>query len=121
VLRPSGIVLISCPDLNAIAAQILAGGLTTPAYISPFGPISPLDMLFGHRASLAEGKHFMAHRCGFNEEALKASLEDCGFAQVVAFSRPHLFDVWALATVEAWPEEHLCDAAISLLPVLPQG
>ena len=51
VLRPGGFVLITCPDLKAIAARVLSHGLTQPAYISPAGPISPIDRLFGLRPS----------------------------------------------------------------------
>jgi predicted SAM-dependent methyltransferase len=119
VLRPGGFVLITCPDLRAIAERFLSHGLTQPAYDSPAGPVSPIDMLFGHRLSLAAGNHFMAHRCGFDEPTLKATLEEGGFAQVVTMGRPHCFDLWALATLEEWPEESLGDAALALFPVLP--
>lgn len=119
VLRPGGLALITCPDLNAIAARVLSHGLTPPAYLSPAGPISPLDMLYGHRPSLAAGNHHMAHRCGFNQAALVASLEGAGFAQVVAHSRPEQFDLWALATREPWPDDALNAAAFTLLPLLP--
>jgi SAM-dependent methyltransferase len=119
VLRPGGLVLITCPDLNAIAERILTHGLTTQAYLSPAGPISPLDMLYGLRSSLAAGNRFMAHRCGFNEASLDATLRQAGFAQVVTMGRPPAFDLWALATVEEWPEESLGEAALTLLPVLP--
>lgn len=61
----------------------------------------------------------MAHRCGFDEPTLKATLSTCGFAQVPTLSRPHAFDLWALATLEEWPEENLGDAALTLLPILP--
>lgn len=121
VLRPGGVVLITCPDINAIAARILSHGLTVPAYFSPVGPITPLDMLYGHRPALASGNTFMAHRTGFNEAALQATLEAAGFTQVMAMSRPTCFDLWALATVEEWSEKDLADAALILLPVLPKG
>lgn len=116
VLRPGGLALITCPDLDAIAAQILEHGLTPPAYQSPAGPISPLDMIYGHRPSLAAGRRFMAHRCGFNQAALVATLEAVGFAQVVALSRPERFDLWALASLETWPAMAFNEAALTLLP-----
>jgi hypothetical protein len=61
----------------------------------------------------------MAHRCGFDEPTIKATLEEVGFAHVATLSRPEAFDLWALATLEEWPEENLCDAALTLLPILP--
>jgi len=120
-VRPGGIAVINFPDLNAIAARILSHGLTGEAYLSPAGPISPLDMLYGLRSALAEGQQFMAHRTGFNVRALEATLEAAGFAQVVAFSRPDRFDLWALATLESWPAEALSEAVLSLLPELPEA
>src|SRR5665213_540831 len=34
-------------------------------YTSPAGPITPLDMLFGHSDSIASGHLYMAHKTGF--------------------------------------------------------
>jgi len=119
VLRPGGFALITCPDLRAIAARILSHGLTPAAYISPAGPISPIDMLYGLRSALAAGNRYMAHRCGFDEPTLEATLQGAGFLQVLTMGRPPAFDLWALATVEEWSQESLGDAALSLFPVLP--
>ena len=52
VLKPTGFALVTCPDLEAIASLILTKGPDVVAYVSPAGPITPLDMLFGHCASI---------------------------------------------------------------------
>lgn len=116
VLRPGGLALITCPDLQAVAALVAEDRLTEPAYMSPAGPIAPIDMIYGHRRAMAEGNLYMAHRCGFTEKVLKATVGNAGFAQAVSLRRPERFDLWLLATVEPWQESDLRQAAQSLLP-----
>lgn len=53
VLKPDGFALITCPDLQSVAALIAEDRLTEAAYVSPAGPITPLDIVYGHRASMA--------------------------------------------------------------------
>lgn len=98
VLKPTGIAVITCPDLQSVCALVAANKLTQPAYTSSMGPISPLDILYGHRDSLSNGNLYMAHRCGFTAESLKAVLLDSGFASTAIFARPRHFDLWAFAS-----------------------
>ena len=65
VLKPTGFALIIVPDLQRVGELIAADKLEDPAYMSPSGPICPVDMLYGFRKSLAAGNLFMAHRMGF--------------------------------------------------------
>jgi len=65
VLKTDGFALIACPDLETVAALIVSDGVDSEAYRSSAGPITPLDMLFGHSASLAQGQLHMAHNTGF--------------------------------------------------------
>src|SRR5262249_8922410 len=58
VLKPDGFALITCPDIETVADLILSNGLDSEAYRSPAGPISPLDMLYGHARSIAEGQTY---------------------------------------------------------------
>jgi predicted SAM-dependent methyltransferase len=94
VLRPTGFALMTCPDLEAIA-QLIASGVDQVAYESPAGPITPLDMLFGHRRSIERGNLFMCHRTGFTEERLGRVIIEAGFleAQVLKGQR---YDLWAV-------------------------
>lgn len=116
VLGPGGLALITCPDLQAVAALVVEDRLLEPAYISGMGPITPLDILYGHRASLAAGNAYMAHRCGFTRKVLQATVQAAGFAQCCSLRRPRHFDLWLLATVEVWPEPELRAAVQRLFP-----
>ena len=42
VLKPDGIV-VTCPNLQAVAKLVVKDGLTDTAYVSPMGPITPQD------------------------------------------------------------------------------
>lgn len=116
VLKPTGFALITCPDLQSVCALVAADKLTETAYTSPAGPIAPIDILYGHRASIKAGNHYMAHRCGFTSKVLSGTLQAAGFLQVASLARSAAFDLWALATCEAWSEEALRAAASQLFP-----
>ena len=107
VLNDDGFVVITCPDLKSVAALIAEDKLTTPAYTAPAGPITPLDILYGHRPQLAQGNLYMAHRCGFTQKVLDGTLRAAGFAAVATMARGFapFFDLWALASVSARSEE----------------
>ncbi|MBF0241798.1 MAG: methyltransferase domain-containing protein [Desulfamplus sp.] len=98
VLKEDGFAIITCPDLQSIAALIVDNKLTEPAYHSPAGAITPLDMLYGHRQSMEKGNLFMAHRCGFTKDSLIAALQEAGFGSVGVIARSENFDLWAVAS-----------------------
>lgn len=98
VLAPSGFALLTLPDLRAIARHIAGGGLAEPLYQSPAGPISALDVVFGHQASIEAGNGFMAHRTGFTSDSLGNALLEAGFDEVRVHEGRH-WDLWALATM----------------------
>jgi SAM-dependent methyltransferase len=95
ILKPDGFALIRCPDLEVVASVLLDHGPDYVTYVSPIGPITPLDMLFGHSASVAAGKRHMAHKTGFTAARLGRLLLKAGFATVLA--RTERFDLWTLA------------------------
>jgi hypothetical protein len=98
VLKRDGIAVITCPDLESVCALVARGGLVEPAYVSPAGPITPMDILYGHLPALAQGNHYMAHRCGFTLKLLMTLLRECGFAHVIGMVRPKEFDIWVIAS-----------------------
>ncbi len=117
VLKPDGLVLITCPDLQSVCAQVAKGTLASPLYESPAGPISALDILYGHRGAMAAGNLFMAHRCGFTLQVLADTLQACGFARSVGRARPAQYDLFMLAAKQAMPDETLRTLAARHLPV----
>ena len=107
VLKDDGFVIIACPDLQSVCALIAEDKLTEPAYVSPAGPIAPLDILYGHRPQVAQGNLYMAHRCGFTQRVLTGTLRAAGFATMASMRRAAYFDLFAVATKAAMSESDL--------------
>lgn len=101
VLKPTGFALITLPDLQQIAKLIAEGQVDNVIYTSPAGPITALDMLFGHQASIARGNHYMAHRTGFTAKRLGVKLTEAGFTEV-RIKTGKSFDLWAVAIKESF-------------------
>ncbi|WP_159996897.1 class I SAM-dependent methyltransferase [Roseomonas sp. 18066] len=100
VLKPGGFALMTMPDLQQIAALVAADKLGDAAYVSPAGPITPLDMLYGLNSALAQGNHYMAHNTGFTARTLEAGLRAAGFP-LVRVVRDGNFALWATAYMTA--------------------
>lgn len=117
VLKPDGLVVITCPDLQSVCALVAEDKLTEPAYTSPAGPIAPLDILYGHRPPMARGNLYMSHRCGFTQKVMTSTLQAAGFVTVAAMRRGHpYYDLWALATKSALDETELRALAVAHFP-----
>lgn len=117
VLKPDGFAVITCPDLQAVARLVINGQLMQPAYMSPLGPVSPHDMLYGSSDALAMGKTYMAHRCGFTLDSLLASLRQAGFGGVAGLARAKGLDLWAVASKPVLAEPAMRALAAVHLPV----
>jgi SAM-dependent methyltransferase len=96
VLKPHGLLLLTLPDLRQVAQLVAEDRLEDQAYTSLSGPITPLDMIFGHTASLTRGNPFMAHRTGFTARTLHKVLIEAGFAEIT-LRQGGSFDLWATA------------------------
>jgi len=116
VLTDEGFVVITCPDLMSVCKLVAENKLTEPAYQSPAGAISPIDMLYGHRPSLAKGNAYMAHRCGFTETVLRATLQASGFVGFASKQRNRHFDLWMLATKSSRSDDELRALATEHFP-----
>jgi len=79
VLRPSGFLVISCPCLSTVARAVVDNRLMEPLYESSMGPVSPIDIIYGHRKSLMQGQKHMAHKTGFTYSSLNNFLHEVGF------------------------------------------
>jgi predicted SAM-dependent methyltransferase len=98
VLRDDGFALITCPDLETVMTLFLKHGSDHVVYHSAAGPITPLDMMFGHTSSIASGNPHMAHHSGLTAERLGDLLLRAGFAE--AITRRQDYDLWGLALTE---------------------
>lgn len=116
VLKADGFVVVTCPDIQSVAALVAEGRLVDAAYVSSAGPIAPLDILYGLRSALEAGNHYMAHKCGFTEQLLARELMAAGFASVAHLRRPASFDLWAVASKSSLSNEALRALAASHLP-----
>lgn len=119
VLDDDGFAVITCPDLQSVCALVAQDQLTEPAYTAPAGPITPLDILYGHRPPMARGNLYMAHRCGFTEKVLRGTLQAAGFKSVATMARGYApyFDLWALASKRARDEASLRQLAMEHFPM----
>lgn len=95
VLRPGGFALVTMPDLQQIAELVAAGKLEDAAYVSPMGPVAPLDMLYGYRPSVAAGNAFMGHRTGFTAGTLNRHFATAGFVGV-GVQRDGHYGLWGI-------------------------
>lgn len=75
VLNPGAPIVVFVPDLEGISAT------EEVVYLSPSGPITGLDMIYG-KLSYLEEHPFMAHHIGFTQPTLTKTLEDAGFTGV---------------------------------------
>lgn len=98
VLKPGGFALITLPNLEKIAQLIVTGRADDVLYTSPAGPITPLDMLYGHQKSVKNGNTHMAHRTGFTAKRLSGVLTEAGFNEVRVMQGLN-YDLWSVATV----------------------
>jgi protein O-GlcNAc transferase len=117
VLKPDGFLVVTCPDLQTVAQLVVEDKLIDAAYQSQAGPITPLDILYGYRPALAQGNHFMAHKCGFTLTVLLATLQTNGFAAVAGKRRWVAFDLWAVASKGNTTDDQMRTLAGQYLPV----
>ena len=96
VLSPAGFALIRSPDIEVVAQFIVDGRINDVIYTSSAGPITPLDMIYGHGASIAQKKLAMRHGTAFTQELLGSDLLAAGFDEVRT-TRTRTYEVWAVA------------------------
>lgn len=107
VMSANAFAVITCPDLRSVCQLVADDKLTEAAYESSAGPISPLDMLYGHLAPMAEGNLYMAHRTGFTQKSLRAALLEAGFTSVVTMCIAARFELWAVVMKTPTSKAHI--------------
>lgn len=107
VLKDDGIVVLTCPDLQSVCRAVVNDKLLEPLYVSPAGPISPIDILYGHRGYIANGNRYMAHNCGFTKKVLDQVFAEAGFPVRLTLQRPDAFDLWVVAFKKVKSEQEV--------------
>ncbi len=115
VLGSGGFALILCPDMQSVAQAMAAGVLEEPLYVSPAGPISALDIVYGHQKAILQGQAYMAHKTAFTAETLAKHLLTAGFYQVRVV-RDKVFGLHAIAFANAPDENESHRLAAAVLP-----
>lgn len=115
VLRPGGHLLLTVPDLQAVATLVAADRADEPLYQSAVGPVYPLDVLYGFGPALAAGNHFMAHRTGFTPRRLGTLLQEVGFEPAAIWRRAEAYELQVRAYRPPAPDDAL-DAIARPLP-----
>jgi SAM-dependent methyltransferase len=116
VLKPDGFVVLTCPDLISVCQAVVDDKLMEPLYVSPMGPIAPIDILYGHRESVEKGEIYMAHKTGFTYSTLCKAFFEAGFQFNIGASRPRNFDLWNVAFKRFVSQEAHQEIALNFLP-----
>ena len=116
VLKDDGFVVLTCPDLQSVCQAVINDKLMETLYESPAGPIAPIDILYGHRDSVAEGRVYMAHKTGFTYTSLYRAFTDAGFKFAVGAARPSHFDLWIVSFKQLMHNEAAMKLAMDFLP-----
>ena len=104
------------PDLRGVMTTVVGKNLDIEdvLYVSPGGPITVRDVIYGWGAEIARSGHdYYAHKTGFTESSLRAALYVAGFpfvftragnleVQAIAFSAPparYALELFELPTV----------------------
>jgi len=81
VIKPGGHAIIFVPDLEGLKAD------ESPLYLDPTGPITGLDLIYGHRVAMQDNI-FMAHHTGFVALTLTEALFKAGFDKAEVSRQP---------------------------------
>ena len=116
VLKEDGMVVITCPDLQSVCEAVLQDKLLEPLYESDIGPISPIDILYGHRGFIAQGNEYMAHKGGFTYSVLDRAFYEAGFKIRYGGRRPAAWDLFIVAFKQEKSDEEIKKIALQFLP-----
>lgn len=99
VLKPDGLLLLVCPDLQAAAEMVAQDKLFDVAYAD----IRPYDIIFSHQGLVAQGRaqghSFMEHKSGYTLSVLRQLVSEAGFAVHAGMRLRARFELWLLASV----------------------
>ena len=79
---PESKACVEVPDIQRVAELVAQDKLDEPCFMSPVGPIRPVDILYGHAGFIEMGITSMQHRTGFTQRTLGNALLTAGFVRV---------------------------------------
>lgn len=85
VLKDDGFAYIRVPDVGELMKIVAQRGMDIDDFLyqSPAGPITVSDVIYGYGEEIERsGCDFFAHKTGFTQKSLKASLLNAGFPVV---------------------------------------
>ena len=119
VLKPTGLLLIVCPDLQAAAEMVAQDRLFDIAYAG----IRPYDLIFSHQGLVAQGRaqghSFMEHKSGYTLSTLRAVVSEAGFPVHAGIRLRQRFELWLLASNSNRSEAEMRALAAQHFPRLP--
>ena len=116
VINSDRFVVITCPDLQSVGTQLASGRLIEPLYDGDAGQISAIDIIYGHRGSIANGNLYMQHKSGFTFPVLSTLFREAGFRHTFGGSIPELYAIWMIAFKGSPTQEEVESMAIKFLP-----
>ena len=111
VLKDDGFVVIKCPDLQSVAEAIAQDKLLDTLYISPIGPISAIDIMYGNRQEISDGNTFMEKKVGFTYSVLNGSFAEVGFKTRYGGRSQNAFELTLVAFKQKKSEEEIIKIA----------
>ena len=109
-------MVITCPDLQSLAEAIAEDRLTDALYMSPTGPICPIDIIYGHRGYIEQGNPYMAHKTGFTYTSLATVFLQNGFAKVIGGRNLQPYSLWMIALKHDKDDEEISTMVTTYLP-----
>ena len=111
VLKDDGFVVIKCPDLQSVAEAIAQDKLLDTLYVSPIGPISAIDIMYGNRQEISDGNIFMEKKVGFTYSVLNGSFAEVGFKTRYGGRSQNAFELTLVAFKQKKSEEEIIKIA----------
>lgn len=82
ILRMGGTFMFSVSDLQKIGQVLAQGRPEREIYRAPAGSITALDLLYGHRMSIMNGRFDLQIKTGFSASSIAHKLTPLGFGEV---------------------------------------
>jgi hypothetical protein len=110
VLKEDGFAIIRVPDIGSITNKI-ENGLLDTIYETSGGPVSAIDMLYGHRRFVQTWGDGMCHKTGFTKTSMEQILSTL---EINSYVRSQSLEVVALLFKEEPPLDALANTELIL-------